>query len=730
MHSQSYLPFSLFVCLVGIAAATPALAQECIGQPAGWPCGDPTSDACTNPDTCNGLGSCMPNHNFNGTPCDDGDVCSIWDTCWDGTCFGGVPPDCDDGNVCTDDSCSPGSGCVSTNNAAPCDDGDACSTGDTCSGGACVGGTPPDCDDGNVCTDDSCDTISGCVSTHNTAPCDDGDVCTTSDECSAGYCVGNRTPGCCNTDADCEDYNECTDESCNTNACTRTNVASDTPCGSAADNACTGPDTCDGTGACLPNDLADGTTCSGVEPCTAGLCSPTRYRAVLLDEGGYEASEPLGQTEFGDFSYIAGRVSSLGVDLAVVWTCDAQQSCTLTELPTGGATTSVANGASCDGSGTCLIVGAKGDPCQPVAWVNAAGNGWVEETMPLPINATTATPLGAFFPVGDYFSAVGSSTDAQGFSKATYWDRDALGVWSVVLLPDSGIPDRDSMATSISACPDTAPASLCDPGSRVAVGWAQDGLGRTHPAVWREAGEGSGSFEMSALPLPAGVVGHAYFEPAVSTNDEYFSSLSWPEGPPISASVSGTVVLTDGSTRGVVWTTDDLQNWDSAVLSPLPGFGSSTGTLTKATARGGTPPYSICYGFAGSSFPAGGNPLAGVATLWTSDYEPAPDGTGWDYFTDMNDLVDGLPTGAILRAGISCSSGLTVQPRFTFSAVYTLAGGGAHARSAPPFPHAAALVPIPQADIPAVSQWGLVAMTLLVLTAGTVVCARRRPIQA
>ena len=93
-----------------------------------------------------------------------------------------VDSECDDGNVCTDDSCDSGTGtCVNTDNTASCDDGDACTTADTCSAGSCVGGAPPNCDDANVCTDDSCDSGTGCVNTNNTAPCDDGAYCTDGD---------------------------------------------------------------------------------------------------------------------------------------------------------------------------------------------------------------------------------------------------------------------------------------------------------------------------------------------------------------------------------------------------------------------------------------------------------------------------------------------------------------------------------------------------------------------
>ncbi len=47
-----------------------------------------------------------------------------------------------------------------------------------------------DCDDGLLCTDDSCDTQTGCLHQNNQASCDDGDACTTNDRCTNGVCQG------------------------------------------------------------------------------------------------------------------------------------------------------------------------------------------------------------------------------------------------------------------------------------------------------------------------------------------------------------------------------------------------------------------------------------------------------------------------------------------------------------------------------------------------------------
>ena len=105
--------------------------------------------------------SLVPDHQ--GFPCDDQDLCSIGDSCVDGTCTAGVPANCKDDNPCTEDSCFPASGCQFTPNDQPCTDGDVCTTGDTCSDGECGPGAPLVCDDADLCNGaESCDPATGC----------------------------------------------------------------------------------------------------------------------------------------------------------------------------------------------------------------------------------------------------------------------------------------------------------------------------------------------------------------------------------------------------------------------------------------------------------------------------------------------------------------------------------------------------------------------------------------
>ena len=161
--------------------------------------------SCDDGNVCNGIeipdghGGCLP-----GTPlvCDDGNACNGTETCNPQTgCVAGTPPNCDDGNACTNDSCDtilgcqhpPIPGCQSCNTNADCDNHNACDGLETCVAGKCQAGTPPNCNDSNVCTADSCNPTGGCVNDpvpRNGFVCNDGDACTSGDVCSGGVCTG------------------------------------------------------------------------------------------------------------------------------------------------------------------------------------------------------------------------------------------------------------------------------------------------------------------------------------------------------------------------------------------------------------------------------------------------------------------------------------------------------------------------------------------------------------
>ena len=252
----------------------------CENTPNAAPCTD--NNECTLSDYCNGgvcdyeelakcddgnsctTDSCHPDtgcvHEDNALPCNDQDACTIGDVCLAGKCLGEGTLSCDDGNVCTDDSCDAGDGCRHQANAESCDDGNACTEEDFCADGSCQPGTPLNCDDGNLCTNDTCEPLTGCGSADNTAPCNDGNACTTGDICDGGSCTASG-------ELDCFDDNPCTSDSCDPESgCLHDNNTGECTDG----NLCTDGDVCE-DGTCVPGPTLD---CNDEEICTSDSCDP------------------------------------------------------------------------------------------------------------------------------------------------------------------------------------------------------------------------------------------------------------------------------------------------------------------------------------------------------------------------------------------------------------------------------------------------------------------------
>jgi len=136
-----------------------------------------------------GAAGCDPCLN---NPCDDGVACNGTETCTASggqvECSAGTTVECTNGQTCTepDGICD---GCV---DAADCDDGDLCTT-DTCdSDGSCTN-DPIMCPAGETCDEATGDCLAGnCTSD---ADCDDGDLCTT-DTCTADEICDNADVMC------------------------------------------------------------------------------------------------------------------------------------------------------------------------------------------------------------------------------------------------------------------------------------------------------------------------------------------------------------------------------------------------------------------------------------------------------------------------------------------------------------------------------------------------------
>ena len=242
----------------------------------------PDIPGCTpKPETCNGA-----DDDCNGQTdetCDDGEPCTVNDSCTftdcagtlkncgDGNactadgCVGGncqhTPYPCNDNNPCTADACDPATGCAHPPLTDACDDGNPCTKNDNCATGGCAG-TLDTCDDSNPCTTDACTGAQGCTHANNTATCDDGNPCTSTDICTAGACVG--------TGGACDDGNACTDDTCDGGTCGHVNNSATCSDG----DGCTTGDACNG-GACVagtPTNCDDGLTCT-TDACSAGACT-------------------------------------------------------------------------------------------------------------------------------------------------------------------------------------------------------------------------------------------------------------------------------------------------------------------------------------------------------------------------------------------------------------------------------------------------------------------------
>lgn len=217
--------------------------------------GDPcTQDACANwqcvkgpvkdcndgndctDDKCGSDGKCASSAMTDGSVCASGvGQCAIGATCQSGACKSGPAVSCDDNEPCTNDSCSPATGCKHVANTLPCDDGDACTTNDSCAPGGCTG-VLFDCDDGNVCSDDGCDAVAGCVHSDNTQSCSDPAHCPAAGVCNAGKCVAGGL--------NCDDGYACTIDTCVANSC----IIAQNTCDDK--NPCT-VDSCDPAAGCI-----------------------------------------------------------------------------------------------------------------------------------------------------------------------------------------------------------------------------------------------------------------------------------------------------------------------------------------------------------------------------------------------------------------------------------------------------------------------------------------------
>lgn len=208
--------------------------------------------------------------------------------------------DCNDGNLCTTDTCNQVQGpdhCVYTPNTDSCNDGDACTQIDTCSGGVCVGGNPVVCTASDQCHDaGTCNTGTGICSNpskENGASCSDGFFCNGLETCSLGVCLDGADPVCDDQNA-CTGVETCNEETdgctnpmdvvCDARECYDAGVCNpgDGICNyvpSESGTPCDGVGMCNGQGLCVECNVNE--NCAPYQSCEIGICTDKQYGCGL-----------------------------------------------------------------------------------------------------------------------------------------------------------------------------------------------------------------------------------------------------------------------------------------------------------------------------------------------------------------------------------------------------------------------------------------------------------------
>ena len=192
---------------------------KCTGIPKSCGAAPACKIAACNPAT----GLCEEKPGDDGAQCDDNDPCTYFGTCSGGTCKKVQQVDCSFLNSqCTTGKCDPALGCQAqpANQGAPCEDGQFCTINETCQNGLCTGGIPTPCAPPGGCFVGTCDELKkacDAVPGNDGQPCDDGSPCTASTTCSSGACI-NGVPA--NNGMACNDGTSCTTgEFCNAGIC-------------------------------------------------------------------------------------------------------------------------------------------------------------------------------------------------------------------------------------------------------------------------------------------------------------------------------------------------------------------------------------------------------------------------------------------------------------------------------------------------------------------------------
>jgi hypothetical protein len=259
------------------------------------------------------IGACVVVSAPEGTDCDDGQFCTVGDTCdGKGQCQGGVQNDCGmTAPECKQITCDESSKSCSTKGAADgseCVPKDKCQVNGVCKTGMCIGELK-DCSFSPLseCNTMACNPATGaCEGTPNAAKNGEtctltGDFCMVGRTCQAGQCTGGAPKDCSSLTVGCN--NGVCDPA--NGACVAEPVPQGGQCFDGIDECHTG--TCDANAKCVASPVADGTVCNDHnacttnDACTAGVCGGTATagcQVYFID--GFETC-PGGWTFGGDW---------------------------------------------------------------------------------------------------------------------------------------------------------------------------------------------------------------------------------------------------------------------------------------------------------------------------------------------------------------------------------------------------------------------------------------------
>ena len=240
--------------------------------------------------------------------------------------------DCEASQVCLNEECVPKTACtgdkscvsvcaVDLGYCVTCNVNDDCDVkhfcgadhachADVCQSLACLGAqllackpdgsgyTQKSCDDANVCTQDGCDAVKGCLNPATTATataCEDGNACTVGDSCAKDVCTAGAVKKC-------DDGNPCTIDTCEAKTgCKFANAEADVVCGVNASK-------CDGNGVCIYNcvRVVTSTVTVAAEVVTGIAATPISYAMIGAGGGGGTSYPGIGGTTGSNAAAVTG----------------------------------------------------------------------------------------------------------------------------------------------------------------------------------------------------------------------------------------------------------------------------------------------------------------------------------------------------------------------------------------------------------------------------------------